>query len=126
MKFGRFEQQGRTFYGTVEGDQVSELEGSIFGSYKATSKRHALASLKTLVPCLPPNFYCAGLNYAAHIVVADCDGLVVVPGDLAENILMQALEFAGIEKEAEETIKRGGSLEEIARISARKKVAKVL
>ena len=39
---------------------------------------------------------------------------------------MQALEFAGIEKEAEETIKRGGSLEEIARISARKKVAKVL
>ena len=126
MKFGRFEQQGRVFYGAVEGDQVGELDGSIFGRYKMTSKKHALASLRTLVPCLPPNFYCAGLNYAAHIVVADCDGLVVVPGDLAENILMQALEFAGIEKEAEETIKRGGSSEEIARISARKKVAKVL
>jgi len=126
MKFGRFEQQGRVFYGAVEGDQVGELDGSIFGRYKMTSKKHAFASVRTLVPCLPPNFYCAGLNYAAHIVVADCDGLVVVPGDLAENILMQALEFAGIEKEAEETIKRGGSSEEIARISARKKVAKVL
>jgi len=67
MKFGRFEQQGRTFYGIVEGDQVSELEGSIFGAYKSTPKKHALASLKTLVPCIPPNFYCAGLNYAAHI-----------------------------------------------------------
>jgi len=67
MKFGRFEQQGRIFYGAVEGDQVSELEGSIFGSHKSTSKKHALASLRTLVPCLPQNFYCAGLNYAAHI-----------------------------------------------------------
>jgi len=67
MKFGRFVQQGRIFYGAVEGNQVSELEGSIFGSYKSTSKKHALASLKTLVPCLPQNFYCAGLNYAAHI-----------------------------------------------------------
>ena len=67
MKFGRFEQQGRTFYGIVEGDQVSELEGSIFGSYKSTPKKHALASVRTLVPCLPANFYCAGLNYAAHI-----------------------------------------------------------
>ena len=126
MKLGRFEQQGRVFYGAVEGGEVSELEGSIFGAYRSTPKKHALGSVRTLVPCIPPNFYCAGLNYAAHIVVADCDGLVVVPEDLAENILMQALEFAGIEKEAEETIKRGGSLEEIARISARKKVANVL
>jgi len=67
MKFGRFEQNGRIFYGTVEGDQVSELEGSIFDRYQATSKKHALSALKTLVPCVPPTFYCAGLNYAAHI-----------------------------------------------------------
>ena len=67
MKFGRFEQNGRIFYGTVEGDQVSELEGSIFDRYQATSKKHALSAVKTLVPCVPPTFYCAGLNYAAHI-----------------------------------------------------------
>lgn len=60
------------------------------------------------------------------IVVADCDGMVVVPGDHAENVLLQTLEIAGIEKEMEETIKRGGSLEEIARLSGRKKVAKKL
>jgi 2-keto-4-pentenoate hydratase/2-oxohepta-3-ene-1,7-dioic acid hydratase in catechol pathway len=67
MKFGRFEQHGRVFFGAVEGDQVTELEGSVFESHKATSKQHALSALKTLVPCMPYNFYCAGLNYAAHI-----------------------------------------------------------
>ena len=67
MKLGRFEQRGRVFYGAVEGDEVVELEGSIFGNHKRTSGKHALASLKTLVPCVPSNFYCAGLNYAAHI-----------------------------------------------------------
>jgi len=67
MKYGRFEQQGRVFYGAVEGDQVNELEGSIFDHPKATSKKHALSSLKTLTPCVPPTFYCAGLNYAAHV-----------------------------------------------------------
>ena len=67
MKFGRFGQRGRVFFGIVEGDQVIELDGSIFENYKTTSKKHALSALKTLVPCMPYNFYCAGLNYAAHI-----------------------------------------------------------
>ena len=67
MKYGRFEQQGRVFFGAVEGDQVTELEGSIFESHKTTQKKHSLAALKTLVPCTPYNFYCAGLNYAAHV-----------------------------------------------------------
>jgi 2-keto-4-pentenoate hydratase/2-oxohepta-3-ene-1,7-dioic acid hydratase in catechol pathway len=67
MKYGRFEQQGRVFHGLVEGDQVTELEGSIFESPGTTSKKHALAALKTLIPCVPPTFYCAGLNYAAHV-----------------------------------------------------------
>jgi 2-keto-4-pentenoate hydratase/2-oxohepta-3-ene-1,7-dioic acid hydratase in catechol pathway len=67
MKFGRFEQQGRVFHGIVEGDRVIELEGSFFGKHQPTPRKHAIASLKTLVPCVPANFYCAGLNYAAHI-----------------------------------------------------------
>jgi 2-keto-4-pentenoate hydratase/2-oxohepta-3-ene-1,7-dioic acid hydratase in catechol pathway len=67
MRFGRFESGGRVFFGTVEGEQVTELEGSIFDRYKATSRKHPLTALKTLVPCMPHNFYCAGLNYAAHV-----------------------------------------------------------
>ena len=67
MKYGRFKLNGQIFYGRVEGDSVVELEGSPFDSFRVTSKRHTLASLKTLLPCVPGNFYCAGLNYLAHI-----------------------------------------------------------
>ena len=67
MRYGRFDQQGRIFFGRVEGDSVVELEGSPFDSFRVTTKRHALSSLKTLLPCVPGNFYCAGLNYLAHI-----------------------------------------------------------
>ena len=67
MKFGRFQHQNRIFYGLVDGDQVSELEGSPFDSYSHTTSLYALSALKILTPCEPRNFYCAGLNYAAHI-----------------------------------------------------------
>ncbi|HEV8518382.1 MAG TPA: fumarylacetoacetate hydrolase family protein [Burkholderiales bacterium] len=67
MKFGRFEQQGRIFFGSVDGETVTELDGSPFESYRATAKRHDLSALKVLLPFTPVNFYCAGLNYAAHV-----------------------------------------------------------
>ena len=67
MKFGRFEQQGRIFFGSVEGEEVTELDGSPFESYRTTGKCYALTALKLLVPFTPVNFYCAGLNYAAHV-----------------------------------------------------------
>lgn len=67
MKLGRFEHNGKTFYGIVEEEEVYELDGSPFATYRRTDRRHRLGALKILVPCLPSNFYCAGLNYAAHI-----------------------------------------------------------
>ncbi len=67
MKFGRFEHNSKVFYGVVEGEAVHELEGSPFETYRKTGRRHALAALRILVPCQPYNFYCAGLNYAAHV-----------------------------------------------------------
>ena len=67
MKLGRFAAGNRTFYGIVEGDDVIEIEGSAFDEHRRTDTRHKLGALKTLVPCSPANFYCAGLNYAAHI-----------------------------------------------------------
>jgi 2-keto-4-pentenoate hydratase/2-oxohepta-3-ene-1,7-dioic acid hydratase in catechol pathway len=67
MKLGRFAAGAKTFYGIVEGDEVIELAGSPFEEQRRTDTRHKLDALKTLVPCHPANFYCAGLNYAAHI-----------------------------------------------------------
>ena len=67
MKFGRFEQQGRIFFGLVDGDSVQEITAAPWDDYSQTGGRHALAALKTLVPCIPANFYCAGLNYLEHL-----------------------------------------------------------
>ena len=47
--FGRFQLQSRTFFGLVEGDQVVELDGSPFDSYKANGGRYALSALKPLI-----------------------------------------------------------------------------
>jgi 2-keto-4-pentenoate hydratase/2-oxohepta-3-ene-1,7-dioic acid hydratase in catechol pathway len=68
VKYGRFSRQARVFFGSVEGDTVIELEGSIFenDNAKPTGARHALSDLKILTPCMPYNFYCAGLNYLDH------------------------------------------------------------
>ncbi|MBY0265154.1 MAG: DUF2437 domain-containing protein [Burkholderiales bacterium] len=43
MKFGRFQLQSCIFYGLVEGEQVFELDGSPFTSYKPTTTLHALS-----------------------------------------------------------------------------------
>jgi 2-keto-4-pentenoate hydratase/2-oxohepta-3-ene-1,7-dioic acid hydratase in catechol pathway len=67
MKYGRFTQHGRTFFGVIEGAEVTELEGSLFDSPVRTGVRHSLYELKLLPPCVPSSFYCAGINYAAHI-----------------------------------------------------------
>ena len=67
MKLGRFDLQGRVFFGSVEGSTVVELDGSLFAAWRTTDKRHTLSSLKVLLPCEPANFYCAGLNYLAHL-----------------------------------------------------------
>lgn len=67
MKIGRFALDDRVFFGVVEGDRVAEIEGSPFDAGKVTAKKHALSGLKVLLPCIPPTFYCAGLNYAAHV-----------------------------------------------------------
>jgi len=67
MKLGRFEDDGRIFFGVVEAEDVYELDGSPFATYRRTNIRHRLVALKVLVPCVPANFYCAGLNYAAHV-----------------------------------------------------------
>ena len=55
------------------------------------------------------------------IIVGDCDGLIVVPGDRAEEVLKHTLAVAQLEKEKEIAIRNGASLEELAAISRNKK-----
>jgi 2-keto-4-pentenoate hydratase/2-oxohepta-3-ene-1,7-dioic acid hydratase in catechol pathway len=70
MRWIRFTIDGRTSYGLVEGDRIAEVTGDPFDGYEKTTRTHALAAVHIEVPVVPPTFYCVGLNYAEHIVMA--------------------------------------------------------
>jgi 2-keto-4-pentenoate hydratase/2-oxohepta-3-ene-1,7-dioic acid hydratase in catechol pathway len=58
MKICRFQVDGRTRHGTVEGEQVIDREGG---------ERHAIEDVRLLAPVQPRKFLAIGLNYADHI-----------------------------------------------------------
>jgi 2-keto-4-pentenoate hydratase/2-oxohepta-3-ene-1,7-dioic acid hydratase in catechol pathway len=68
MIWCRFQADGGPRYGLVEGERVSEVEGSPFDGYSATGRTHALSAVKLLVPVVPSTFYCAGINYRDHVI----------------------------------------------------------
>ncbi len=66
MKLMRFQVQGRTACGILQGEEVTELEGDFFGPLKTRSKGHARAGVKLLAPCSPSKVIAVGLNYRDH------------------------------------------------------------
>ncbi len=70
MRWIRFTAAGRTAYGILDGDRITEVNGDPFDGYERTAITHALASVAVEVPVVPPTFYCVGLNYAEHVVMA--------------------------------------------------------
>src|ERR1700746_3502272 len=70
MRWIRFETNGRAAYGIVGGDTITEVKGDPFAGYEKTATRHSMSSVKLLVPVEPRTFYCAGLNYAEHVIEA--------------------------------------------------------
>ena len=67
MRWIRFTRADRTAFGILEGDRVVEVQGDPFEGYERTRQSHALGEVKIEVPVIPRTFYCAGLNYTAHI-----------------------------------------------------------
>jgi len=67
MKWCRIEFDAGPAYGLVEGEEIAVLERAPFEGIERTGARVALAKARLLPPVMPPNFYAAGLNYAAHI-----------------------------------------------------------
>src|SRR5215469_12012888 len=70
MRWIRYEIDGKAVYGIVEGSEVTEVRGDPFAGHERTTTRRPLSSVKLLVPVEPRTFYCAGLNYAEHVIEA--------------------------------------------------------
>lgn len=70
MRWIRFTTENRTVYGLVEGETITEVSGDPFDGYEKTAKTHKLSDVRVEIPVVPPTFFCVGLNYAEHVVMA--------------------------------------------------------
>jgi 2-keto-4-pentenoate hydratase/2-oxohepta-3-ene-1,7-dioic acid hydratase in catechol pathway len=66
MKLARFQVQGRTACGIIDGEEVTELESDFFGNLKTLSIRHTIAGVRLMSPCSPSKVVAVGLNYRDH------------------------------------------------------------
>jgi 2-keto-4-pentenoate hydratase/2-oxohepta-3-ene-1,7-dioic acid hydratase in catechol pathway len=66
MRLVRFQDEGRAAYGILEGDEVAELEGDIFGPLNTRPARRPLSRVRLLAPCSPGKIVAVGLNYRDH------------------------------------------------------------
>jgi 2-keto-4-pentenoate hydratase/2-oxohepta-3-ene-1,7-dioic acid hydratase in catechol pathway len=67
MRWVRFSKDEAIFYGSLNDAVITEISGDPWGGAKPTGRTFALAEVKLEVPVIPRTFYCAGINYAAHI-----------------------------------------------------------
>jgi 2-keto-4-pentenoate hydratase/2-oxohepta-3-ene-1,7-dioic acid hydratase in catechol pathway len=67
VKYVRYEHQGATSYGILEGDSISQIRGGLFGSRTATGTKVKLGAVKLLWPCEPSKVLAVGLNYKSHL-----------------------------------------------------------
>ena len=67
MIWCRFELEGETDYGIVEGDRVIQVSGSPLGEYSVTNNSHSLEQVRLLAPIKPAMLYAAGPNYRGHV-----------------------------------------------------------
>lgn len=68
MRWCRFQSNGKTSYGIVEGDNVQPVAGTPFTSHRRNGKPLPLKAVKLLIPVFPPTFFAVGhLNYREHI-----------------------------------------------------------
>jgi 2-keto-4-pentenoate hydratase/2-oxohepta-3-ene-1,7-dioic acid hydratase in catechol pathway len=68
VRYARFRIGNTAAYGIVENDQIRQIDGDLFGSWKATDRTYPLASVKLLVPVARPSQVLAlAGSYKSHL-----------------------------------------------------------
>lgn len=67
MKYIRYRYQDKVSYGILEGNDVREISGSLFGDRAETGLSVDLGSIELLWPCEPSKILAVGLNYKSHL-----------------------------------------------------------
>ena len=66
-KYVRYEHDGATSYGILEGETIHPLGGNVFESPERTGATVALGDVTLLPPSEPKKVVAAGLNYRSHL-----------------------------------------------------------
>jgi 2-keto-4-pentenoate hydratase/2-oxohepta-3-ene-1,7-dioic acid hydratase in catechol pathway len=66
-RYVRYEHDGATSYGVLEGETIHQLGGDVFGSHERTGATVALGDVTLLPPSEPKKVVAAGLNYRSHL-----------------------------------------------------------
>ena len=68
MRLVRFDMQGRSAYGILEGEKISVLWGAPYdgGLANTTGEVLSLPEVMLLAPCEPSKIVALGLNYRDH------------------------------------------------------------
>ena len=70
MRWIRYSADGRTAYGILEGETITEVKGDPFDGYERSGTKRPLAAVRIELPVEAKTFYCVGLNYAEHVLMA--------------------------------------------------------
>lgn len=104
-----------------DADEIAELEMPVFA--RGAGIRPFSTHMELIDVNVPVEF--AGTQIRpGDIVAGDGDGLVVVPPEMVDQVLLQVKDIAEIEREQEEAIRRRAPLDELKPILAKKKVLK--
>lgn len=67
MRWVRFSKDNVISYGRLDGGGIAEIRGEPWADAAPTGRMFPLEAVRLEVPVIPRTFYCAGINYAAHI-----------------------------------------------------------
>jgi 2-keto-4-pentenoate hydratase/2-oxohepta-3-ene-1,7-dioic acid hydratase in catechol pathway len=67
LRWVRFTADGKTAYGSLNHDTISEIEDEPWATARLTGRTYRLPDVTLEIPVVPRTFYAAGINYAAHI-----------------------------------------------------------
>ncbi len=66
-RFVRFQRGATTAYGVMQGEQVRELSGDLFGAWVRTDRLYSLDTVKLLPPTQPTQVLAMAGNYRSHL-----------------------------------------------------------
>ncbi len=66
-KFARFRVGKKPVYGIVEGENIRELKGNLFGKWEKTDRVHALSDVRLVAPTNPRHVFAMAGNYKSHL-----------------------------------------------------------